>query len=230
MSWREDAKRRAASEAAGYVEDGFVVGLGSGSTAAYAIREIGRRVREEGLRVLGVPSSYSAFLLAVKSGIPLTTLNEHPILDLDIDGADQIDRRLNLIKGMGGALTREKIIAASSRKFIVVADETKLTSSLGEGQPIPIEILPFALPLVIDRIRRIGGRPKLRERKDGSGPYITDNGNFILDVDFGAVDEPAKLEMRLKGIPGVIETGLFLGMAQEAIIGTKDGIKVIRKT
>jgi len=230
MSWREDAKRRAASEAAGYVEDGFVVGLGSGSTAAYAIREIGRRVREEGLRVLGVPSSYSAFLLAVKSGIPLTTLNEHPILDLDIDGADQIDRRLNLIKGMGGALTREKIIAASSRKFIVVADETKLTSSLGEGQPIPIEILPFALPLVIDRIRRIGGRPKLRERKDGSGPYITDNGNFILDVDFGAVDEPAKLEMRLKGIPGVIETGLFLGMAQEAIIGTKDGIKVVRKT
>ena len=230
MSWREDAKRRAASEAAGYVEDGFVVGLGSGSTAAYAIREIGRRVREEGLRVLGVPSSYSAFLLAVKSGIPLTTLNEHPILDLDIDGADQIDRRLNLIKGMGGALTREKIIAASSKKFIVVADETKLTSSLGEGQPIPIEILPFALPLVIDRIRRIGGRPKLRERKDGSGPYITDNGNFILDVDFGAVDEPAKLEMRLKGIPGVIETGLFLGMAQEAIIGTKDGIKVIRKT
>ena len=230
MSWREDAKRRAASEAAGYVEDGFVVGLGSGSTAAYAIREIGRRVREEGLRVLGVPSSYSAFLLAVKSGIPLTTLNEHPILDLDIDGADQIDRRLNLIKGMGGALTREKIIAASSRKFIVVADETKLTSSLGEGQPIPIEILPFALPLVIDRIRRIGGRPKLRERKDGSGPYITDNGNFILDVDFGAVDEPAKLEMRLKGIPGVIETGLFLGMAQEAIIGTKDGIKVIRRT
>jgi len=230
MSWREDAKRRAASEAARYIEDGFVVGLGSGSTAAYAIREIGRRVREERLRVLGVPTSYSTFLLAVKSGIPITTLNEHPTLDLDIDGADQIDSRLNLIKGMGGALTREKIVAASSKKFIVVADETKLTSSLGEGQPIPVEILPFALPLVIERIRRIGGRPNLRERKDGSGPYITDNGNFILDVDFGAVNEPAKLEMRLKGIPGVIETGLFLGMAQEAIIGTKDGIKVIRRT
>ena len=230
MSWRENAKKRAALEAVKNIEDGFVIGLGSGSTAAYAIMEIGRRVREERLRVLGVPTSYSAFLLAVKSGIPLTTLNEHPTLDIDIDGADQIDSRLNLIKGMGGALTREKIVAASSKKFIVVADETKLTSSLGEGQPIPVEILPFALPLVIDRIRRIGGRPKLRERKDGSGPYITDNGNFILDVDFGVVNEPAKLEMRLKGIPGVIETGLFLGMTQEAIIGTKDGIKVIRRT
>ncbi|MCD6088103.1 ribose 5-phosphate isomerase A, partial [Candidatus Bathyarchaeota archaeon] len=153
MSWREDAKRRVALEAVKKVRDGSVIGLGSGSTVAYAIRELGRRVREENLRILGVPSSYKTFLLAVECGVPLTTLDEHPLLDLDIDGADQIDGELNLIKGMGGALTREKIVAAASKRLIIIADETKLASSLGEGQLLPIEVLPFALPLVADRIR-----------------------------------------------------------------------------
>jgi len=228
MSWREDAKRRAALEAVKRVRDGSVIGLGSGSTVAYAIRELGRRIREENLRILGVPSSYKTFLLAVECGVPLTTLNEHPLLDLDIDGADQIDGELNLIKGMGGALTREKIVAAASKRLIVIADETKLVSSLGEGQLLPIEVLPFALPLVADRIRRIGGKPKLRERKDGSGPYVTDNGNFILDVDFGVIEDPKALESRIKRIPGVIETGLFIEMADEALIGTRSGIKILK--
>ena len=228
MSWREDAKRRAALEAVKRVRDGSVIGLGSGSTVAYAIRELGRRVREENLRILGVPSSYKTFLLAVECGVPLTTLNEHPLLDLDIDGADQIDGELNLIKGMGGALTREKIVAASSKRLIIIADETKLTSSLGEGQLLPIEVLPFALPLVADRIRRMGGKPKLRERKDGSGPYVTDNGNFILDVDFGVIEDPKDLESRIKRIPGVIETGLFIEMADEALIGTRSGVKILK--
>ena len=228
MSWREDAKRRAALEAVKRVRDGSVIGLGSGSTVAYAIRELGRRIREENLRILGVPSSYKTFLLAVECGVPLTTLNEHPLLDLDIDGADQIDGELNLIKGMGGALTREKIVAAASKRLIVIADETKLVSSLGEGQLLPIEILPFALPLVADRIRRMGGKPKLRERKDGSGPYVTDNGNFILDVDFGVIEDPKDLESRIKRIPGVIETGLFIEMADEALIGTRSGIKILK--
>ena len=228
MSWREDAKRRAALEAVKRVRDGSVIGLGSGSTVAYAIRELGRRVREENLRILGVPSSYKTFLLAVECGVPLTTLNEHPLLDLDIDGADQIDGELNLIKGMGGALTREKIVAAASKRLIVIADETKLVSSLGEGQLLPIEVLPFALPLVADRIRRMGGKPKLRERKDGSGPYVTDNGNFILDVDFGVIEDPKDLEPRIKRIPGVIETGLFIEMADEALIGTRSGVKILK--
>ena len=228
MSWREDAKRRAALEAVKRVRDGSVIGLGSGSTVAYAIRELGRRIREENLRILGVPSSYKTFLLAVECGVPLTTLDEHPLLDLDIDGADQIDGELNLIKGMGGALTREKIVAAASKRLIVIADETKLVSSLGEGQLLPIEVLPFALPLVADRIRRIGGKPKLRERKDGSGPYVTDNGNFILDVDFGVIEDPKDLESRIKRIPGVIETGLFIEMADEALIGTRSGIKILK--
>jgi len=229
MSWREDAKRRVALEAVKKVRDGSVIGLGSGSTVAYAIRELGRRVREENLRILGVPSSYKTFLLAVECGVPLTTLNEHPLLDLDIDGADQIDSELNLIKGMGGALTREKIVAAASKRLIIIADETKLASSLGEGQLLPIEVLPFALPLVADRIRRMGGKPKLRERKDGSGPYVTDNGNFILDVDFGVIEDPKDLESRIKRIPGVIETGLFIEMVDEALIGTRSGVKILKR-
>lgn len=229
MSWRELAKKRAATEAVKHVENGFVLGLGSGSTASYAIKKIGRRVREENLKVLGVPTSYQAFLLAVECGIPVTTLNEHPQLDLDIDGADQIDRHLNVIKGGGGALAKEKIVAAASRKLVIVADETKLTNNLGVDQPLPVEILPIALPIVSSRAREMGGKPVLREKMDKSGAYITDNGNFILDVDFGAISNPSTLESRLKSVPGVVETGLFIGMAHMAYIGTKNALKTIRR-
>jgi len=230
MCWREAAKKRAAVEAVKHVEDGFVVGLGSGSTAAFAVMEIGKRIREENLRVLGVPTSSQSFLLAVQCGIPITTLNEHPQIDLDIDGADLVDKDLNLIKGMGGALTREKIVAAAARRFIVVADETKLTEKLGRGVPLPIEVLPFAEPVVSSRIKKIGGKPVLREKKDSSGPYITDNGNFILDVDFGLIDDPDELQLRIKAIPGVIETGLFIGMAEIAYIGTETTLRTIQRT
>ena len=142
MGWREEAKRRAAIKAVEHIKDGFVVGLGSGSTAAYAIKEIGRRVREEDLKILGIPTSYQSFKLAVEQGIPLTTLNEHPEIDLDIDGADQIDGDLNMIKGGGGALTREKIIASASKSVIIIADETKLSKNLGErNKPIPLSLI-----------------------------------------------------------------------------------------
>jgi len=229
MSWRESAKRRAALEAVKHVKDGFVLGLGSGSTAGYAISEIGRRIKEESLSVFGVPTSYQSFLLAVKCGIPVTTLDEHPQLDLDIDGADQIDTDLNLIKGGGGALTKEKVVAAASKELIIVADETKLTANLGMNQPLPVEVLPFALPLVLSKTRTIGGKPVLREKADRSGPYITDNGNFILDVDFGAISNPSVLESRLKAFPGVVETGLFVGMAHLAYVGTEKIVKKIQR-
>jgi len=227
MSWREIAKKRAAVEAVRHVEDGHVLGLGSGTTAAFAIKEIGRRIREEGLRVLGVPTSFQSFFLAAEQGIPVTTLDEHPRLDLDIDGADQIDRDLNLIKGGGGALTREKVVAAAAMKFIVVADETKLTNSLGENQCLPVEILPFAFPTVSSRLEAAGGRPLLRKKSDRSGPYVTDNGNFILDVDFGVIERPAKLESELRAIPGVVETGFFIGMADMAYVGTETTVKTM---
>jgi len=229
MSWRDAAKKRAAVEAVKYVEDGFVLGLGAGSTASIAIKEIGKRAREENLRVLGVPTSNQAFLLAVECGIPVTTLNEHPQLDCDIDGADQIDKNLNLIKGMGGALTREKIVATVSKTLIIVADETKLTDRLGKDQQVPVEVLPFALPVVKQSVEAMGGIPVLRERMNRSGPYVTDNGNFILDVDFGTIESPAELQSKVKALPGVVETGLFIKMAHRAYIGTRAALKTMKR-
>ncbi|HIE14646.1 TPA: ribose-5-phosphate isomerase RpiA [Candidatus Bathyarchaeota archaeon] len=229
MDWKEDAKKRVALEAVKHVKNGYTVGLGTGSTAAYAIREIGRRIREENLQVLGISTSYQSYILAVECGIPITNLREHPQIDLDIDGADQINSHLNLIKGGGGALLREKVVASAAKKVIIIADESKLVKKLGGNKSIPLEVLPFAVPVVMSKIRKIGGFPRLREKPMG-GPYITDNGNFIIDVDFGPIDNPEQLDIKLKSIPGVVETGLFIGMANIAYIGTPNDIKVIRRT
>ena len=227
----EKAKKNAAHEAVKHIKNDFIVGLGSGSTAAYAIEETGNRIKLEGLRVLGVPTSYQAFLLAVKHRIPITTLEEHPTLDLTIDGADQIDEELNLIKGMGGALAREKIVASASKKLFIVADESKKVRILGENShPVPIEILPFSTPLVTRKIREIGGEPILREGKGKVGPVITDNGNAIIDADFGLVHKPAELERKLKVLTGVVETGLFVKMANLVYLGKDSGVeRLVRK-
>jgi ribose 5-phosphate isomerase A len=225
MEWIEKEKKNAALEAVKHVKDGFIVGLGSGSTAAYAIEEIGNRIKHEALRVLGVPTSYQALLLAVKQRIQITTLEEHPTLDLTIDGADQIDEELNLIKGMGGALAREKIVAFASKKLVIVADESKKVKVLGENnRPVPIEVLPFATPIVMRKIGEIGGKPILREGTKKAGPVITDNGNVIIDVDFGIIHNPAELECKLK-FPGVVETGLFVKMANVVYLGKPSGVE-----
>lgn len=211
----------AALEAVKHVEDEFVVGLGSGSTAAYAIEILGQRVRKEGLRILAVPTSYQAFLLAAKHGIALTTLAENPKINVTIDGADQIDQNLNLIKGLGGALAREKIVASASKQNIIVADESKRVDVLGENShPLPVEVLPFAHSTAKLRIEAIGGVPIIREGKGKVGPVITDNGNMILDVSFGLISQPAELEEKIKMIPGVVETGLFVDLADIAYVGT----------
>jgi ribose 5-phosphate isomerase A len=220
QSWVEKEKKNAALEAVKHVKDGFIVGLGSGSTAAYAIEKIGNRIKLEKLRILGVPTSYQALMLAIKHGIQITTLEEHPTLDLTIDGADQIDEELNLIKGMGGALAREKIVASASKELVIVADESKKVKILGENEhPVPIEVLPLAAPVLMHRIKEIGGKPILREGIKKVGPVITDNGNIIIDAKFGLVHKPAKLERELKGIPGVVETGLFVKMADIVYFG-----------
>lgn len=220
--WIEKAKKNAALEAVKHVKDGFIVGLGSGSTAAYAIEEIGDRIKREGLRVLGVPTSYQSVMLAVRCGIPLTTLEEHPKLDLAIDGADQIDEKLNLIKGMGGALTREKIVASASEKLVIVADESKKVKVLGENNhPVPIEALPFAATLVMRKLEEIGGKPRLRERMEKVGPVVTDNGNLLIDVDFGLIKKPIDVENKLKKISGIVETGLFIEMADTVYVGKR---------
>jgi len=229
LSWKEEAKRKAASEAVKHVKDGFIVGLGSGSTVAYAFKEIGKRIKKEGLQIHGIPTSYQASMLATEYGIPTTTLDEYPKLDLAIDGADQIDKNLNLIKGMGGALLREKIVATAAKQFIIVADESKMTDTLGKNQHVPIEVLPFAFATAMSRIRKTKGEPILREGTDKVGPVITDNGNFIVDVDFGLIKNPKELEYKLKSIPGVIETGLFIEMADIAYIGTSTTVKILKR-
>jgi len=176
MSWRENAKKRAALEATKLLKEGFIVGLGSGSTVTYAIKGIGETIQQKGLHLFGIPTSYQSLMLAVENGIPITTLNEHPQLDLAIDGADQIDKKLNLIKGMGGALMREKIVASAAKKFVIVADETKLVERLGTNHSVPIEVFPFSLPK--------HHRSKcLRIRSSQNGPKSREAGRFSLVCD-----------------------------------------------
>jgi ribose 5-phosphate isomerase A len=226
----EELKKKAALEAVKHVKDGFVVGLGSGSTAAYAIEALGERIKRENLCVLAVPTSYQAFLLAVKHGIAVTTLEEHGVIDVTIDGADQIDPKLNLIKGMGAALAREKIVASASKQNVIIADESKKVKALGENDhPVPVEVLPFAISVVKRRIEAVGGNPVLREGKGKVGPVITDNGNVVIDASFGVIGNAAALELKLKMIPGVVETGLFIGLANTAYIGTPSKVEIIER-
>ena len=190
----QEAKQKAALEAVKHVKDGFIVGLGSGSTAAFAIEALGERMKTEKLHVMGIPTSYQAFLLAVECGIPITTLDEHPEIDVTIDGADQITPELNLIKGMGAAMAREKIVAAASKLNVIIGDEKKKVKLLGENnQVVPIEVLPFAISLTKRKIVDAGGKPILREGKGKLGPVITDNGNAILDSYFGEIANPAQV-------------------------------------
>jgi ribose 5-phosphate isomerase A len=226
----QEAKQKAALEAVKHVKDGFIVGLGSGSTAAFAIEALGERIKRENLRIMGIPTSYQAFLLAVKCGIPITTLDEHPEINVTIDGADQVTPELNLIKGMGAAMAREKIVAAASKLNIIIADEQKKVKLLGENnQVVPIEVLPFAISLVERKIAAVGGKPTVREGKGKLGPVITDNGNAILDTYFGEIQNPAELEVKVKMIPGVVETGFFVGLTDIVYVGTSGAVEKIEK-
>jgi len=217
---QDDWKRLAGEAAARLIEDGMLLGLGSGSTASYVVRALGLRI-QEGLRIIGaVPTSNATEQLARELSIPLTTLDVHPELDLAIDGADEIDRRLCLIKGGGGALLR------AARRFVVVGDVTKLVPLLGKHFPLPIEIVPFALPLIRKRLETLEATVQLRHKEEQV--FVTDNGNMILDCSFPrGIQEPGELQTQLKRITGVVETGLFLNMAERAIIGGPEGVKEI---
>jgi ribose 5-phosphate isomerase A len=227
----QEAKRNAALAAVNHVKDGFIVGLGSGSTAAFAVEALGERAKRENLHIMGIPTSYQAFLLAVERRIPITTLDEHSEVDVTIDGADQVTPELYLIKGMGAALAREKIVAAASKLNIIIADENKKVKLLGEkDQGVPVEILPFAISLVKRKIVAAGGHPVLREGKGKLGPTITDNGNAILDCYFGEIANPGELEVKIKMIPGVVETGFFVNLTDIVYIGKTSGVeKILRK-
>jgi len=224
-------KQRAALEAVRHVKDGYIVGLGSGSTAAYAIEAIGKRIEEENLHIMGIPTSYQAFLLAVECKIPITTLDEHPVIDVTIDGADQLTPELFLIKGGGAALAREKIVASASKLNVIIVDDAKKVKLLGEkNQFVPIEVLPFALPIVKETIVAMGGRPMVREGKGKLGPTITDNGNAIIDAYFGEIVNPAELAVKVKMIPGVVETGFFIGLTDIVYVGTSTEVERLVKS
>lgn len=230
MSWVEEAKRRAALEAVKEISDGFIVGLGSGSTAVYAIQALGEALRSGSLRdVQGVPTSYQAASVALESGLPLTTLDENPRLDVAIDGADQVDGSLNLIKGGGGALLREKVVASAADRYVVVVDEGKLTENLGLGQVVPLEVLPFASALVLTKVRGRARSARLRVGSGKVGPVVTENGNFLVDADFGPIRDAGELEAWLRAIPGVVETGLFLRLADRVYVGTREGVRQLAR-
>ena len=224
----EQLKQKAGEEAAKRVVNGQRIGLGTGSTVRYFLEALGRRLAEGDLSdIVGVPTSEKTETLARSLNIALTTLEEAPVLDLCVDGADEVDPKLNLIKGLGGALLREKIVASASRYFIVIVDKAKLVKELGQDCPIPVEVLPFGWNISTEQIKAIGGRPVLR--MENSSPYKTDQGNHILDCHFGAIGSLQELGRQLDSFPGALGHGLFLGSADEVISGTPDGVEVLRR-
>jgi ribose 5-phosphate isomerase A len=222
--------KEACSEAIELLQDGYSVGLGSGRTMAQTIKIIAEKIEQDKLNLAFVPSSYQIEFLARELGLRVIDLNSVQILDLTIDGADQVQLgTLNMIKGGGAALTREKIIGSNSSKVAIIIDESKLTKKLGEGMCVPIEIFPFGINSVIDKIRQVGGTVKLRQGKGKVGPIITDNGNIIVDVDFGSINDPISLESEIKKIPGVIEVGIFSDIADFVYVAMKDDVKILRR-
>lgn len=219
-------KQVAGERAIEYVKDGMVVGLGTGSTTYFAIKRLGMLVNE-GLDIIGIPTSVQTEKIARESGIRLSNLEEHPEVDVTIDGADEVDPQLNLIKGMGGALLREKIVASASKMEVIVVDPSKMVSILGTKSPLPVEVSTFGWKNCLERLKRLGCDAKLRIKDEVA--YITDNNNNIIDCFFERIDNPEDLESEINNLPGVIESGLFLGVADIVIMGTEDGGKLFSK-
>jgi len=224
----DPAKRNAAARAVAAVEDKMVLGLGSGSTAALMVEALAKRIAAEGLSVAGIPTSEGTAALAKRLGVPLTDLERNRRIDLTIDGADQIERgTLNLVKGLGGALLREKIVAEASARMIVIADASKLVQRLGDATPLPVEIVPFGWPLVLDRLKEL--RAECVLRREGDVPFVTNGGNYVADCRFDTIADAAALQVKLKSITGVVETGLFIGLASQAMIGRSDGVEILER-
>lgn len=220
-------KEIAASAGADALENGMIVGLGSGTTSELALAAIGRRVKD-GLRITGIPTSERIAGLARGLAIPLSTLAEHPRVDVTVDGADEVESgTLNLIKGGGGNLLREKIVAASSGRLIIVADETKVVPRLGTHWAVPVEVIPFGWQATANRLKQSGADPVLRLDDKGQ-PYVTDGGHYILQCQYGPISDPLALQSQLDSMVGVVEHGLFLGMASVALIGGPNGVTTMR--
>jgi ribose 5-phosphate isomerase A len=226
LSQRDELKRAAAYRAIDYVEDGMVVGLGTGSTAYFVVEGLGERVKQ-GLKITGIPTSERTATQARSLGIPLATFAEHQHIDLTIDGADEVERgSLNLIKGLGGALLREKIVAASSKRLVIVVDQEKLVDQLGDHTPVPVEAVQFGWQATAARLAELGAEPVLRHAHEDH-PFITDGGNYTLDCRFGRIADAKTLEQRIISIVGVVDCGLFIGRASAVIVAAADGVHVM---
>jgi len=213
-----------------YIKNKMVVGVGSGSTVVYVVERLIQRVKEENLELICIPTSFQAQQLINEGGLRLGSLDKYPEIDVTIDGADEVDCDLNLIKGGGGCQTQEKIVAYNAKKFIVVADYRKESKKLGENwkKGVPLEVIPMSYVPVIKKCQQLGGKPVLRMAGDRkAGPVVSDNGNFILDVDFGVIEDPKSLNEKLLHIAGVVETGIFVDMAEKAYFGERDGSVII---
>lgn len=214
-------KKMVAYKVAEEIRDGQVVGLGTGSTARYFIERVGMRIEKEELDILGVPTSYQSLFLARDWEIPITSIMEHDV-DVAVDGADEVDKEFNLLKGGGAAHTQEKIIDYSASEFIVIVDDSKLTDKL--DKPVPVEVIPTSSRLVCEELNSMGAEVRIRISDAKDGPLITDNGNFIIDADFGPIEDPISLEYEINNIPGVLENGIFSRGVDRVMVGTKDGI------
>jgi ribose 5-phosphate isomerase A len=223
---KRQEKDRAAESAATLVKDGMVIGLGTGSTAERVIRLLGDRVKAKGLKILGVPTSLRTEQLAIECGIPLTSLSAHPRLDLGIDGADQVDAHLTLIKGGWGSQTREKVVSYAAQKLIICVDSAKVVEQL--HRPVPIEVLPYAVTVVAQQVKVLGGKPAVRLDGSRGGYFITEHGNLIIDADFGVIRDPEELSVTLSSIIGAVEHGIFTNAA-EVHVGNAAGVKVLKR-
>jgi ribose 5-phosphate isomerase A len=221
-----EMKKQAAEKAVQYIEDGMVIGFGTGSTVEFAIKKI-RELVDNGLKIKGIPTSLKTKRLATELKIPLIELDDHTEVDVTIDGADEVDSNLNLIKGGGGALTREKIIAYHSKKVIIVVDETKIVKGLGCDSSLPVEVTKFGWKATKKELEGLGCTTELRKIIDEA--FITDNQNYIIDCDFGKISDPEVLEKEINSIPGVLENGLFIGLADEVIVGSKQGMMILER-
>jgi ribose 5-phosphate isomerase A len=222
----QELKKLVGIAAAGLVTNGITCGIGTGSTVAFFIEELGRRIQREGLQITGVPTSFQSRLLCQKFGIPIRDTQDCAGLDLAIDGADEVDPELNVIKGGGAAQTREKIVAAMAKQFVVIVDESKLVPKLNHAFPIPIEIIPSALTFVEKEIKQLGGEMMLRMGVRKDGPVVTDNGQFIVDVQFRPDSDLKMINCQLHQTPGVVETGLFYDMTAMVLVGSAAEMKV----
>ncbi|HEY9667674.1 MAG TPA: ribose-5-phosphate isomerase RpiA [Coleofasciculaceae cyanobacterium] len=224
-------KQEVGKAAAALVQSGTIVGLGTGSTTAYAIEYLGNRLKSGEIKdIQGIPTSFQAEVLAKKYGIPLTTLDAVDHIDIAIDGADEVDPQKNLIKGGGAAHTREKVVDALADQFVVVVDGNKLVDRLGSTFLLPVEVIPMAITPVMRAIEKLGGKPELRMGVKKAGPVVTDQGNMVIDVKFDSIDNPGELEKTLNNIPGVLENGLFVGVADLILVGeVKDGQPTVRQ-